>query len=184
MKKALEKKLRFPKLFCGYDVVAQEDSGRTLADMAPELLWFQQQAATWNSSLPFFFHAGETLGDGNSTDSNLFDAILLGTRRIGHGFSLYKHPKLMDEVTKRGILVEVCPVSNEVLHLTTDILHHPLPALISHGVPTAISNDDPAILGQDTAGLSYDFYQVIQAFDNIGLAGLVSKLTYTFRDIR
>lgn len=46
-------------------------------------------------------------------------------------------------------------------------------AVIAHGVATAISNDDPAILGEDAAGLSFDFYQVIQGFDNIGLGGLV-----------
>ncbi|KAE8313464.1 ADGF like protein [Aspergillus parasiticus SU-1] len=172
MGNALERKRRHPQLFSGYDVVAQEDLGRPLADMAPELIWFQQQAEQSNLTIPFFFHAGETLGDGNSTDENLFDAVLFGTRRIGHGFSLYKHPRLIDEVIENGIMVEVCPISNEVLRLATDILHHPLPAMIAHGIPTAISNDDPAILGQNTAGLSYDFYQTIQAFDNIGLAGL------------
>ncbi|OGM45041.1 adenosine deaminase family protein [Aspergillus bombycis] len=169
---ALERKRRHPQLFSGYDVVAQEDLGRPLAEMAPELIWFQQQAEESNLTIPFFFHAGETLGDGNSTDLNLFDAVLFGTRRIGHGFSLYKHPRLIDEVIENGIMVEVCPISNEVLRLATDILHHPLPAMIAHGIPTAISNDDPAILGQNAAGLSYDFYQTIQAFDNVGLAGL------------
>ncbi|KAI8166687.1 Adenosine deaminase 2 [Colletotrichum sp. SAR 10_86] len=165
-------KKKFPLLFSGYDVVAQEDLGRTLLDMAPELLWFQEEARRHDVTLPFFFHAGETLGDGNSTDDNLFDALLLGTRRIGHGFSLYKHPMLIDQAVKKNVMVEVCPISNEVLRLATDILHHPLPAMIAHGVPTAISNDDPAMLGQDSAGLSFDFYQVIQGFDNVGLAGL------------
>ncbi|PFH58313.1 hypothetical protein XA68_13894 [Ophiocordyceps unilateralis] len=172
MKMALERKVKFPQLFSGYDVVAQEDLGRSLSDMTPELLWFQNEATALNVSVPFFFHAGETLGDGNSTDSNLVDALLLGTRRIGHGFSLYKHPKLMEKAIEKAVMVEVCPISNEVLRLATDILHHPLPALVAHGVPTSINNDDPAMLGQDAAGLSYDFYQVIQAFDNVGLAGL------------
>lgn len=35
--------------------------------------------------IPFLFHAGETLGDGSPEDQNLYDAILLGTKRIGHG---------------------------------------------------------------------------------------------------
>ncbi|KAF7550488.1 hypothetical protein G7Z17_g5659 [Cylindrodendrum hubeiense] len=173
MKIALDRKVKFPDLFGGYDVVGQEDLGRALVDLAPELLWFQEQAAKLNVTMPFFFHAGETLGDGNSTDLNLVDALLLGTRRIGHGFSLYKHPELIREVIARKVLVEVCPISNEVLRLTTDILHHPLPAMVAHGIPTAISNDDPAILGYDTAGVSYDFYQVIQGFDDIGLGGVL-----------
>ncbi|KAI0487277.1 hypothetical protein F4859DRAFT_464341 [Xylaria cf. heliscus] len=172
MEKAIERKQHFPDLFSGYDVVAQEDLGRTLLDLAPELLWFRNKTDALNMTYPFFFHAGETLGDGNSTDDNLFDALLFDSRRIGHGFSLYKHPLLLDQYAEKNILVEVCPISNEVLRLSTDILHHPIPAMIAHGVATAISNDDPAILGEDAAGLSYDFYQIIQGFDNIGLGGL------------
>ncbi|KAH7309208.1 adenosine deaminase family protein [Stachybotrys elegans] len=172
MKQALDRKKKFPKLFGGYDLISQEDTGRTLLDLAPELLGFQKEARDRKLSMPFFFHAGETLGDGNATDKNLFDALQLRSRRIGHGFSLYKHPLLMQRAIEQHMLVEACPISNEVLRLATDILHHPLPAMIAHGVPTAISSDDPAMLGQDIAGLSYDFYQVIQAFDNVGLAGL------------
>ncbi|KAI9930411.1 hypothetical protein ASPWEDRAFT_26940 [Aspergillus wentii DTO 134E9] len=172
MKQAIGRKQKFPELFGGYDLVGQEDLGHSLAYHAPELIWFQEQTEKLNLTVPFFFHAGETLGDGNSTDLNLFDAILFNSRRIGHGFSLYKHPKLIDEVVDNGIMVEVCPISNEVLRLNTDILHHPLPAMIAHGIPTAISNDDPAMLGQNAPGLSFDFYEAIQGFDNLGLGGL------------
>ena len=182
MQKAIQRKQNFPELFSGYDLVAQEDLGRPLTDLAPELLWFQSQMEELDLQMPFFFHAGETLGDGNATDSNLFDALLFNARRIGHGFSLFKHPTLLEMAKKQNVMVEVCPISNEVLRLNTDILHHPLPAMIAHGVPVAISNDDPAILGQDSPGLSYDFYQTIQGFDNIGLGGLVSdNLSFCFR---
>ncbi|KAJ5335968.1 Adenosine/AMP deaminase [Penicillium brevicompactum] len=181
MKIALERKQNFPELFSGYDLVAQEDLGRPLSDLTPELVWFREQSDALNLTIPYFFHAGETLGDGNSTDSNLFDALIFNTRRIGHGFSLYKHPNLINQVIEQNVMIEVCPISNEVLRLNEDILHHPLPAMIAHGVPTAISNDDPAILGQDVAGLSYDFYEVIQAFDNVGLAGLGALAQNSFR---
>ena len=123
---------------------------------------------------PYFFHAGECLGDGDETDQNLFDAILLGTRRIGHGFSLYKHPLLMEMVKTKKILVESCPISNEVLRLTSSIKSHPLPALLARGVPCALSNDDPAILGQRGNGVTDDFWQALQGWENLGLAGLGS----------
>lgn len=70
-------------------------------------------------------------------------------------------------------MIEVCPISSEGLRLATDMLHHPISAMMAHGVATAISNDDAAMMGQDAPGLSFDFYQVLQASDNLGLAGLV-----------
>ncbi|KJZ79614.1 hypothetical protein HIM_01083 [Hirsutella minnesotensis 3608] len=167
-------KMEFPHLIAGYDVVGPEDLGRPLADLLPELFWFRKQCSQEGVNLPFFFHAGETLGDGTSTDSNLFDAVLLGTRRIGHGYSLYKHPLLIDMVKEKRILIESCPVSNEVLRLNGGIMSHPLPSLIARGVACSLCNDDPAMLGHDTAGMSHDFWQALQGWDNLGLAGLGS----------
>jgi adenosine deaminase CECR1 len=153
----------------------QEDLGRTLHDLTPELLWFQEACAESKVEIPFFFHAGECLGDGDSTDQNLFDAILFGSRRLGHAFSLYKHPLLIDMVKENKILVECCPISNEALRYSASIMSHPLPALLSRGVAVALSNDDPAYMGQDISGLTPDFWQVLQGLENLGLAGLVSS---------
>ncbi|PQE19149.1 adenosine deaminase family protein [Rutstroemia sp. NJR-2017a BBW] len=167
-------KMAYPHLVSGYDLVGQEDAGRPLKDLLPELFWFRKQCAQEGVEIPFFFHAGECLGDGSDTDQNLFDAILLGTRRIGHGFSLYKHPLLIDLVKEKKILVESCPISNEVLRLCSSVMSHSLPALLSRGVSCAICNDDPAILGQGKTGMTHDFWQALQGWDNLGLAGLAS----------
>jgi adenosine deaminase CECR1 len=167
-------KMEFPRLIAGYDVVGPEDWGRPLRDLIPELFWFRKQCAQEKVNIPFFFHAGETLGDGSHTDNNLYDAILLGTRRIGHAFSLYKHPLLIDMVKEKRILVESCPISNEVLRLCGSVLAHPLPSLLARGVACSLCNDDPAMLGQDTAGMSHDFWQALQGWENLGLAGLGS----------
>ena len=45
--------------------------------------------------LNFYFHAGESYSRNNS---ELYDAILLGTKRIGHGFNLIMHPELIKMV--------------------------------------------------------------------------------------
>ena len=174
MKKCLQIKLDFPELISGFDLVGQEDAGRSLVDLLPELLWFRKSCAEMGVTIPFFFHAGECLGTGSETDENLFDAVLLGTRRIGHGFSLYKHPLLVEMVKKKHILIESCPISNEILRLSGSILHHPLPALLARGVKCALSNDDPAILGHGANGLTGDFWQALQGWDSLGLAGLGS----------
>jgi adenosine deaminase CECR1 len=174
MKACIEMKVEFPEIIAGYDLVGQEDLGRPLADLAPELFWFRKRCVEEGVDIPFYFHAGETLGDGDSTDENLFDAIILGTRRIGHGFSLYKHPLLIDMVKEKRILIESCPVSNEVLRLCGSIMSHPLPALLARGVPCSLCNDDPTILGHGVSGMSHDFWQTLQGWENLGLEGLGS----------
>ncbi|KAF2401801.1 Metallo-dependent hydrolase [Trichodelitschia bisporula] len=174
MRECIKIKKQFPELIAGFDFVGQEDLGRPLQELVPEILWFRSKCVQENIDIPFFFHAGETLGDGTPTDENLFDAVLLGTRRIGHGFSLFKHPLLIDIIKDRKILVESCPVSNEVLRLTSSIMSHPLPALLARGVPVSLCNDDPAMLGQGTTGCTHDYWQALQAWDNLGLGGLGS----------
>ena len=174
MKECIAMKLAVPDILAGDERLGQEDLGRPLVDVTPELFWFKKRCLENGVDIPFFFHAGECLGDGDETDQNLFDAILLGTRRVGHGFSLFKHPLLMDMIKTKKILIESCPISNEVLRLTSSIKSHTLPALLARGVPCALSNDDPAILGHRDNGLTHDFWQALQGWENLGLAGLGS----------
>ncbi len=174
MKQCIAAKTAHPHLIAGYDLVGQEDLGRPLTDLIPELFWFRKACLEHGVDVPFFFHAGECLGSGDEADSNLFDAVLLGTRRIGHGFSLYKHPLLIELIKDKAILVESCPVSNEILRLTSSVTAHPLPALLARGVPVALCNDDPAILGHGKCGLTHDYWQALQGWENLGLEGLGS----------
>ena len=75
----------FPHLIAGFDLVGQEDTLVPLIDYAEQLLRFVDRQKEVGVHVPFMFHAGETLGDGTRADLNLYDAILLGTKRIGHG---------------------------------------------------------------------------------------------------
>ncbi|QKX63346.1 uncharacterized protein TRUGW13939_10516 [Talaromyces rugulosus] len=181
MKQCIIAKHEYPEMICGFDVVGQEDNGRPLADLIPVLFWFRKLCAEEGVEIPFFFHAGECLGDGDETDENLYDAILLGTRRIGHGYSLYKHPLLIDLVKEKKILIECCPISNEILRLASTIKHHSLPALLSRGVSVSLNNDDPAILGHGKNGLTHDFWQVLQGLANMGLSGLATMAENSVR---
>ncbi len=78
-------KRAFPHLIAGFDVVGHEDSLRPLIYYAEPFLRFLEKQKGSGVKVPFVFHAGETLGDGSAADMNLYDAILLGTKRIGHG---------------------------------------------------------------------------------------------------
>lgn len=69
----------------GFDLVGNENTLRPLIDYIEPLKRFQRRQKELGLDIPFIFHAGETLGDGSKADMNLYDAILLGTKRIGHG---------------------------------------------------------------------------------------------------
>jgi len=163
----IQMKQTFPELIVGFDLVGDENILHPLHHYVDQLMTFKQRQKETNVDIPFIFHAGETCGDGARADENLYDAILLGTKRIGHGFSLVKHPKLMQICREKGIALEICPISNEILRLASSMPMHPLPILLNHGVPVALSSDDPAIF--QNMGLSFDFYQVLVASETTGL---------------
>ncbi|PGH27124.1 hypothetical protein AJ80_01080 [Polytolypa hystricis UAMH7299] len=161
-------KQEFPDLICGFDMVGCEGRGNPIRFYIDELLQFRSDCISLCLDIPFIFHAGETLESGSSTDNNLFDAILLDSKRIGHGYALPRHPKLMELCRERGIALEICPISNEVLHLCSSIQGHVLPTLLANSVPCTINSDNPAYF---SSSLSHDFYQVMFAFDSMTLFG-------------
>lgn len=67
-----------------------------------------------------------------------------------------KHPILWNTVKKRDIAVEVSPISNQVLHLVSDLRNHPGSLFLSQNIPIVICNDDPGFW--NAKGVSYDFY--------------------------
>ena len=103
-------KKKYPEIFAGFDLVGQEDTGNPLLYYINELLIPSHTGA----DLPYFFHAGETNWEGQTVDYNLADALLLKTRRIGHGYAFTKHEEFMKNAKSMGVAAEVCPISNQV----------------------------------------------------------------------
>jgi adenosine deaminase len=84
-------------------------------------------------------HAGEVRGP-----ESVWSAIRdLPVTRIGHGVRSAEDPKLLEELARRGTVLEVCPGSNIALGIYTDRAAHPLHRLIEAGVRVTLGSDDP-----------------------------------------
>ena len=96
-------------------------------------------------------HAGEVVGP-----ESVWAAIRdLPVTRIGHGVRSADDPALMEELARRGIVLEVCPGSNVALGLYPDRTSHPLHRLIAAGVRVTLNSDDPPFF-HTTLGTEYD----------------------------
>ena len=67
----------------------------------------------------------------------------LPVSRIGHGVRASEDPALVEELARRGVVLEVCPGSNVALGLYPDRAAHPLRRLIAAGVRVTLGSDDP-----------------------------------------
>lgn len=162
----------FPDLVRGYDMVAEEDLGHTLLYHSSNLIDFYNQKEPIEQSLQFFFHAGETnwpedfnpslFGDDVTTIENIYDAVLLKTKRIGHGLGFIKHPALYRILRENDIAIEICPTSNQLLGYVPDLRNHPGVNYYRSGVPVVIASDDPGSFGYNE--LTVDYYMIYMAW--------------------
>jgi aminodeoxyfutalosine deaminase len=90
-------------------------------------------------------HAGEVAGA--TSVRGALEA--LGADRLRHGIRAVEDPGLVRELADRGIVLDVCPLSNLRTGAVRALEEHPLPRLAAAGVRCSISTDDPAMFDTD-----------------------------------
>ena len=157
---AYQLRKKYPEFIKGFDLVAEEDNGHTTLFFDSVWLMRDSLQQVYGIDMPLYLHDGES----NSRDvQNVYDAVVLGSKRIGHGFNLMYFPNVIDKVIANDICIEVSPLSNQMLGYVKDLRLHPAALLLSQGVQCSISSDDPAIFGY--RGLSYDYWYSTMAWE-------------------
>jgi aminodeoxyfutalosine deaminase len=90
-------------------------------------------------------HAGEVMGPGSIRGA----LDHLQPDRIRHGIRAVEDPALLREIADRGIVLDVCPISNIRTGAVASLEEHPLPELVAAGVQCSISTDDPEMFDTD-----------------------------------
>ena len=112
-------------------------------------------------------HGGELLGPASVR------ACLdhLAADRLGHGVRAVEDPGLLADIVRRGITLEVCPVSNVALGVYSDLTSVPLPQLLEAGASVALGADDPLLFGSRLAS-QYATMRAAHDLDDATLAEL------------
>ncbi len=163
---------KLKSLVIGFDFVSEEDRGQDTAFYADQVIYKPfgygyggegEDLRPRIQRINFFLHDGESCW---KADDNMLSAALISKHRIGHGFNLNWFSRLADEIlhgekdAKSGLrepVLEICPISNQLLRYYQDIRNHSAYELMKNGICCVIANDDPLLLGN--GGLSYDFWE-------------------------
>ena len=90
-------------------------------------------------------HAGEVAGA-----ASVWGALrALKADRIRHGVRSVEDPALLEELARRGTVLDVTPISNVRLGIVPALEEHPLPRLRAAGIACSISTDDPGLMDTD-----------------------------------
>jgi len=103
-------------------------------------------AAAARAGLRLTNHAGETTGP-----EAIWEALTIGSERIGHALSAIRDPALVQELKARGIPLELNPTSNVRTGVCPSFANHPLRDYFDAGLLVTLNSDDPAFFGSDLA---------------------------------
>ena len=119
-------------VWCGVDLAGNE------AGYAAQLFGPAFRLAR-DAGLRVTVHAGEAAG----ADSVRAAIEHLGAERIGHGVRSVEDPRLLDELARRGITLEVALTSNTQTGAAPSYRGHQIHALLAAGVPVTLNTDNP-----------------------------------------
>ena len=89
-------------------------------------------------------HAGETTGP-----EAIWEALSIGSERLGHALSAVKDPELLILLRERGVPLELNPSSNARTGVCGSFAEHPLREYFDAGLMVTLNSDDPAFFGSN-----------------------------------
>jgi adenosine deaminase/aminodeoxyfutalosine deaminase len=114
-------------------------------------------------------HAGETTGP-----EAIWEALGIGSERIGHAVSAIRDSGLVEELKTRGTPLELNPTSNVRTGVCPSVAAHPLRSYFDRGLLVTLNSDDPAFFGSDVAN-EYLLAHTIHGFSREELRRLAAN---------
>lgn len=124
--------------YLGHGVCAADLAGaESLYPMSEFMELFKK---TKEMGMPFTLHAGEC---GNV--QNILDSVEAGAARIGHGIAMRGHKDVQKELQKKGIGIEMCPISNLQTKAVESTKDYPMREFLNAGLKVTVNTDNRTV---------------------------------------
>ena len=124
--------------YLGYGVCAADLAGaEALYPMSEFMELFQE---TKKLGMPFTLHAGEC-----GSVQNILDSVEAGAGRIGHGIAMRGHREVQKELQRKGIGIEMCPVSNLQTKAVESTKDYPMREFLDNGLKVTVNTDNRTV---------------------------------------
>ena len=130
--------LRTAREYLGHGVCAADLAGaESLYPMSEFMELFKKTKAL---GMPFTLHAGEC---GNV--QNILDSVETGAGRIGHGIAMRGYADVQKELQKKGIGIEMCPISNLQTKAVAGPEEYPIREFWDGGLKVTVNTDNRTV---------------------------------------
>ena len=130
--------IRTARAYLGYGVCAADLAGaESLYPMSEFMELFKKTKAL---GMPFTLHAGEC---GNV--QNILDSVEAGAGRIGHGIAMKGHADVQKELQKKGIGIEMCPISNLQTKAVGSTKDYPMREFLNARLKVTVNTDNRTV---------------------------------------
>ena len=90
--------------------------------------------------MPFTLHAGEC-----GSVQNILDSVETGAGRIGHGIAMRGYADVQKELQKKGIGIEMCPISNLQTKAVESTKNYPMREFLNAGLKVTVNTDNRTV---------------------------------------
>ncbi|MDP9341917.1 MAG: adenosine deaminase [Actinomycetota bacterium] len=162
-RRTVEFALRHRERLVGFDLADDEMAW-------PPQLFVEVLAPLRDAGMPLTAHYGEA-----GPPSYSREAIeVLGVARLGHGCSVAEDPEVVALARDRGVVLEMCPTSNERTAAVPSLAEHPARRLLHEGVRVTLNTDDPGLFGIDLTH-ELEVARDVLGFDQADLAAVTGN---------
>ncbi|SJZ66662.1 adenosine deaminase [Pilibacter termitis] len=107
--------------------------------------------------IPLTLHAGEC-----HCGKNVYDAVVLGANRIGHGIALKDTPEYIEYIKENEIVLELAPTSNFQTKTVTSWEEYPFKKFLDLGLKVTINTDNRTV---SNTTLNKEYAKLAEVYD-------------------